>query len=347
MGRRLQPARTKSISTNDSRLSQHSAAVVQQQPWLIRYAWLHRGGWRHTDARMHALLLYCCLYSVATCTPSLCICTALQPTQSKAARRESFTIARHTQTERAFQKQLGVNVGYVLRYMHMAGVFDVFVHWAVGDDMPSSTTTTPRCCCHSFRKATKKAPGKFGQRYYKNVGLGFRTPRDAIEGASVLVSVLHYSATNTPQGPTSTRSAPSPATSPSVAASCRVRCCECTTCDVHRTPLDTGIVKSTKMHRTIIVRRDYLHYIKKYQRFEKRHTNIAAHISPCFRAKEGDLVTIGQCRCCVLTLSLHTLHTTILHPGRCPRRCVSTCCASCHRGPTLARASRGFRHSML
>lgn len=28
----------------------------------------------------------------------------------------------------------------------------------------------------------------------------------------------------------------------------------------------TGIVKSTKMNRTIVVRRDYLHYIKKYAR---------------------------------------------------------------------------------
>ena len=26
-------------------------------------------------------------------------------------------------------------------------------------------------------------PGKFGQRYYKSVGLGFRTPKTAIEGA--------------------------------------------------------------------------------------------------------------------------------------------------------------------
>jgi hypothetical protein len=33
-----------------------------------------------------------------------------------------------------------------------------------------------------FRKATKKTPGKFGQRYYKNIGLGFKTPREAIEG---------------------------------------------------------------------------------------------------------------------------------------------------------------------
>ncbi|CAN4100829.1 unnamed protein product [Withania somnifera] len=50
------------------------------------------------------------------------------------------------------------------------------------------------------------------------------------------------------------------------------------------------------MHRTIIVRRNYLHYVKKYQRYEKRHSNIPAHISPCFRVKEGDYVIIGQCR---------------------------------------------------
>jgi len=45
----------------------------------------------------------------------------------------------------------------------------------------------------------------------------------------------------------------------------------------------TGIVKSKKMKRTIVIRRDYLHYIKKYKRFEKRHKNISVHCSPCFR----------------------------------------------------------------
>ena len=53
---------------------------------------------------------------------------------------------------------------------------------------------------------------------------------------------------------------------------------------------------STKMKRTIIIRRDYLHYIKKYNRFEKRHRNVAAHCSPAFRIREGDVVTVGQCR---------------------------------------------------
>eukprot|EP01115_Flamella_aegyptia_P010108 TRINITY_DN44183_c0_g1_i1.p2 TRINITY_DN44183_c0_g1~~TRINITY_DN44183_c0_g1_i1.p2 ORF type:complete len:81 (-),score=15.87 TRINITY_DN44183_c0_g1_i1:133-375(-) len=50
------------------------------------------------------------------------------------------------------------------------------------------------------------------------------------------------------------------------------------------------------MNRTVIVRRNYLHYIKKYNRFEKRHKNIPAHLSPAFKLNVGDIVTIGQCR---------------------------------------------------
>ena len=57
-----------------------------------------------------------------------------------------------------------------------------------------------------------------------------------------------------------------------------------------------GRVVSTKMIRTIIVRRDYLHWVRKYKRFEKRHRNIPCHCSPCFRIQEGDFVTIGECR---------------------------------------------------
>jgi len=57
-----------------------------------------------------------------------------------------------------------------------------------------------------------------------------------------------------------------------------------------------GLVLSTKMTNTIVVRRDYLHYITKYRRYEKRHKNIHVHCSPAFEVKEGDVVTIGQCR---------------------------------------------------
>lgn len=58
----------------------------------------------------------------------------------------------------------------------------------------------------------------------------------------------------------------------------------------------TGTVVSTKMHRTVIIRREYLHYVPKYNRYEKRHKNLAAHVSPAFRVEEGDMVTVGQCR---------------------------------------------------
>ncbi|PWA50913.1 hypothetical protein CTI12_AA468620 [Artemisia annua] len=68
-----------------------------------------------------------------------------------------------------------------------------------------------------------------------------------------------------------------------------------------------GTCHSAKMVRTIIVRRDYLHYVKKYQRYEKRHSNIPAHISPCFRVKEGDHVTVGQCRPLSKTVSFNVL----------------------------------------
>ena len=50
------------------------------------------------------------------------------------------------------------------------------------------------------------------------------------------------------------------------------------------------------MKRTVIIRRDYLHYIRKYKRFEKRHNNVPVHVSPCFKVKEGDIITAGQCR---------------------------------------------------
>jgi len=63
-----------------------------------------------------------------------------------------------------------------------------------------------------------------------------------------------------------------------------------------RGKLITGVIKTTKMKNTIIIRKDYLHYIKKYNRFEKRHKNTPVHVSPAFRVKQGDEILAGQCR---------------------------------------------------
>ncbi|VDN22292.1 unnamed protein product [Gongylonema pulchrum] len=45
----------------------------------------------------------------------------------------------------------------------------------------------------------------------------------------------------------------------------------------------TGVVVKMKMQRTIVIRRDYLHFVKKYRRYEKRHRNMSVHCSPAFR----------------------------------------------------------------
>jgi len=57
-----------------------------------------------------------------------------------------------------------------------------------------------------------------------------------------------------------------------------------------------GSVVTAKMERTVIVRRDYLHYVSKYKRYERRHGHIPAHNPPCLEVKEGDRVKIAECR---------------------------------------------------
>ena len=98
-------------------------------------------------------------------------------------------------------------------------------------------------------------------RWTKNVGLGIKTPREAIEGTYIDKKCPFTGNVNI------------------------------------RGKLLRGTVKSLKMKRTCTIRRDYLHYIKKYNRFEKRHKNISAHVSPAFiDIKQGDTVLVGQCR---------------------------------------------------
>jgi small subunit ribosomal protein S11e len=150
-------------------------------------------------------------------------------------------------------------------------------------DSPLLTHPTPPTHPHrSYQKVSKKgakAPGKGGARWHKAVGLGFKTPREAVEG-----SYIDHK-------------------------------CPFTGNVSIRGRILTGKVKSTKMNRTIVVRRDYLHFIKKYQRYEKRHTNISAHLSPAFRCAEGDTVTIGQCRPLSKTVRFNVLRVTAAGSG--------------------------------
>ena len=57
-----------------------------------------------------------------------------------------------------------------------------------------------------------------------------------------------------------------------------------------------GVVETVKMNKTVIVKRDYLQFVKKYERYEKRTSRFAAHAAPCLGLKVGDSVKIMECR---------------------------------------------------
>lgn len=126
---------------------------------------------------------------------------------------------------------------------------------------------------HIFQNAKVSKTTK-GKRWYKDVGLGFKTPTEAIKGTYI------------------------------------DKKCPFTGEVSIRGRILTGIVKSTKMRRTIIIRREYLHFIPKYARYEKRHKNLAAHCSPAFRVEQGDIVTVGQCRPLSKTVRFNVLKVT-------------------------------------
>merc|ERR1719359_1162946 len=97
-------------------------------------------------------------------------------------------------------------------------------------------------------------------RYVKSIGLGFQTPKEATESGFV------------------------------------DKKCPFTSKVSIRGRIFKAMCMSAKMTRTIVVRKHYLHYIKKYNRFEKRHRNVPVHCTPAFDVKEGDIITAGQCR---------------------------------------------------
>ncbi|ODN82983.1 40S ribosomal protein, variant [Cryptococcus amylolentus CBS 6039] len=128
-----------------------------------------------------------------------------------------------------------------------------------------------------FQNAKSKGGKKIAtktKRWYKDVGLGFKTPSEAINGTYI------------------------------------DKKCPFTGEVSIRGRILNGIVHSTKMTNTIIIRREYLHFIPKYRRYEKRHKNLAAHCSPAFRVEVGDQVTVGQCRPLSKTVRFNVLRVS-------------------------------------
>lgn len=57
-----------------------------------------------------------------------------------------------------------------------------------------------------------------------------------------------------------------------------------------------GVVVSAKMNKSAIVKWDRFDYLTKYDRKEKKNSRVAVHNPECIGAKDGDIVTIAECR---------------------------------------------------
>ena len=80
----------------------------------------------------------------------------------------------------------------------------------------------------------------------------------------------------------------------------KIRCTD-TNCPFHGTlpirgQIITGVVVATKMQDSISVEREFMRFVPKYERYEKRKTKVHAHNPPCINAQDGDNVLVAECR---------------------------------------------------
>ncbi len=57
-----------------------------------------------------------------------------------------------------------------------------------------------------------------------------------------------------------------------------------------------GTVISSKMQKTVTVEWERRHFLKKYERYERRRSRVKAHNPDTINAQEGDIVKIMECR---------------------------------------------------
>jgi small subunit ribosomal protein S17 len=79
--------------------------------------------------------------------------------------------------------------------------------------------------------------------------------------------------------------------------------CEDLSCPFHgktriRGKITQGVVVSKNSRNTVVIRQDYVQFIKKYQRYERRNSRLACHLPECLRTEidVGDLVKVGESR---------------------------------------------------
>jgi small subunit ribosomal protein S17 len=65
----------------------------------------------------------------------------------------------------------------------------------------------------------------------------------------------------------------------------------------------SGKAVSTAGKGFAVVEMEYLHMVPKFNRGERRRSRVSAHIPPCIEVREGDAVTLGECRPLSKTIS--------------------------------------------
>merc|ERR1712130_740082 len=93
------------------------------------------------------------------------------------------------------------------------------------------------------KKTILQGKSKKNLRYVRNVGLGFKTPREAIDGSYI------------------------------------DKKCPFTGNVSIRGRILTGTIVKMKMQRTIVIRRDYLHFVKKYNIREETQKYVCSPVS--------------------------------------------------------------------
>ena len=65
----------------------------------------------------------------------------------------------------------------------------------------------------------------------------------------------------------------------------------------------SGTAVSTAGKGFAVVEMQYLHMVPKFNRGERRRSRVSAHVPPCIEVRDGDQVTLGECRPLSKTIS--------------------------------------------
>jgi len=65
-----------------------------------------------------------------------------------------------------------------------------------------------------------------------------------------------------------------------------------------RGKITQGVVVNKKSKNTVVIRQDYVKFVKKYQRYERRNSRLSCHLPECIKndIEVGDLVRVGESR---------------------------------------------------